>query len=216
MSEHGHHEVGPAHALERLVFFSDAVFAIAITLLVIELHAPHLPRGASDLDYIQALANLIPEFVGFFISFFVIGSFWAGHHRAFSCAKHWDPKLLFPNLEMLCTIAAMPFFTAFVSTNSNTRVPAMLYCGWLVLTALLNMRLQRLATSPAVLAPDVSDETVRTIRRRGLAVLLGAMTGLVVSWFVPALGTPALMSIPLWRLLILRFAEPRGLTAHQR
>jgi uncharacterized membrane protein len=214
MSEHGHHEVGPAHSLERLVFFSDAVFAIAITLLVIELHAPNLPRGASDLDFIQALVNLIPHFVGFFISFFVIGSFWAGHHRAFSCARHWDPKLLFPNLELLSTIAAMPFFTAFISVNSNTRVPAMLYCGWLILTALLNMRLQRLITSPSVLAPGVSAETVRTIKRRGLAVLLGAATGLVVSWFVPMLGTPSLMTIPLWRWLILKLDRARELTAH--
>jgi len=215
MSEHGHHEVGPTHALERLVFFSDAVFAIAITLLVIELHAPDLPRGATDLDFLQALANEIPHFFGFVVSFFVIGSFWAGHHRAFTCARHWDPKLLFPNLEMLCTIAAMPFFTAFVSVNSNTRVPAMLYCGWLVLTALLNMRLQRLATSPSVIAPGVAAETVRMIRRRGLAVLLGAATGLVVSWFVPTLGTPSLMSIPLWRALIVKFHRPRALTPHQ-
>lgn len=214
MSEQGRHEVGPAHALERLVFFSDAVFAIAITLLVIELHAPDLPRGAGDLEFVQALADLLPNFVGFFTSFFVIGSFWAGHHRAFSCAHHWDPKLLFPNLEMLCTIAAMPFFTAFLSVNTGARVPAMLYCAWLIVTALLNIRLQRLATSPGVLAAGVSTEAVRTLRQRGLAVLLGAVTGLIVSWFAPAFGGPALVSIPLWRLLIRRLARPRELTAH--
>jgi uncharacterized membrane protein len=208
----GHHETGPTHQLERLVFFSDAVFAIAITFLVIELHAPNLPRGASDLDYIQALANLIPHFVSFIISFFVIGSFWAGHHRAFSCARHWDPRLLFPNLELLFTIVAMPFFTAFVSVNSYARVPAMTYCGWLMLTALLNIRLQRLATAPSVLAPGVSAETVRSLRRRGFAVLFGATTGFVVGWFEPLLGSPCLMTIPLWRWLINRLDRARGLT----
>src|SRR5689334_20483118 len=106
------------HSLERLVFFSDAVFAIAITLLVIELHPPHFDRAvATDAGHLEALANLIPNFIGYIISFFVIGMFWMGHHRAFALAAHYSPRILWWNLLLLCSIAFMPFASAYVSAN---------------------------------------------------------------------------------------------------
>ncbi|NIJ07366.1 putative membrane protein [Sphingomonas vulcanisoli] len=92
---------GPEHELERMIFFSDAVFAIAITLLVIDIHVPHLPHNAPDTDYWIALINLAPQFSGFFISFFVIGFFWAGHHRTMMVASRYAPSLNMPNMLLL-------------------------------------------------------------------------------------------------------------------
>jgi len=152
------HHGAPAHALERLVFFSDAVFAISITLLVIELKVPVLSHGASDVDFLQALANLTPHFIGFFVSFFVIGAFWSGHHRAFDCARHWSPKLLMPNLFLLCSIAGMPFFTALVSEYYGKLVPAVAYSGWLLLVAICNLLNNSMAVAAPVAADDLDPE----------------------------------------------------------
>jgi len=198
---------GPTHALERMIFFSDAVFAIAITLLVIELHVPVLPRGSTDRDFLVALINLIPHFAGFLASFFVIGAFWAGHHRAFTCSRHWDPHILMPNLLMLCSVVAMPFFTAFASSYWNQRVPIAAYCSWMLLMALLNMWVQRIAVSPPVVDESITPEQRAMIRVRGQSVALGAATGLVVSLFFPYFGQPALGSIFLWRKLLQRLAH---------
>ena len=196
------HRNGPPHALQRMVFFSDAVFAIAITLLVIELHAPRLPAGSPDTAYLQAFADLTPSLIGFFISFFVIGGFWAGHHRIFDCAGHWDRKLNLPNLTLLFAIAAMPFFTAFSSNNPGARVPTVFYTGWLVATALANLRLQRVVTLPPVVADGVGADRIRLMRIRGLAVLLGALTALIASWLMPAYAQILLVSMWPWRWVL--------------
>lgn len=205
----GHSTAGaPAHALERLIFFSDAVFAIAITLLIIEIHVPHIDAAnPTDRDFLIALVPLIPKFIGFFVSFYVIANFWAGHHRAFDCARHWHPKLVVPNLMLLGAIAAMPFFTALSSEYYGERVPTALYCAWLFVTALLNLRINRMALAPPVVDEDVSEEKRRMLRARGVAVAMGAATAMVVSLFYPYAAQPALVSIVIWRLLLQRLGK---------
>lgn len=198
------------HALERLVFFSDAVFAIAITLLVIELKVPHLPRGSPDSAYWQALAQLIPSFVGYFFSFFVIGAFWAGHHRAFTLARRYSPQVLGWNMVFLLTMAFMPFVTAFLSQNIGARVPTLVYCAVMLTAALLNMRVHRIVTGPEMVGESASAEDVAYVRKRGLSVALGAATALLVSLVVPMLGQASLASIPIWRRIIAPRRKPAG------
>ena len=127
------------HPLERLIFFSDAVFAIAITLLVIEIHVPVLgPVG--DRAFIEALVHLIPSFVGFMLSFLVIARFWTGHHSAFNLIARYDASLLRPNIYLLMAIVFMPFATAFMAQNIGNRVPMTFYCVTLLITAILSYR----------------------------------------------------------------------------
>lgn len=202
-------ERAPAHELERLIFFSDAVFAIAITLLVIEIHVPEVHGlHPTDRDFFAALAPMTPTFIGFFVSFFVIGAFWSGHHRAFAMARHWHPRLIWPNLVMLSTVAAMPFFTAFSSDYYGRRVPAALYCGWLLIIALLNIRIQQVATTPPVVGAHVTVMERWLLRRRALAVALAAATAFIVSLFAPPFAQPMMFTIPLW-YLVLKMLGPK-------
>ncbi|MDF2386472.1 DUF1211 domain-containing protein [Nostoc ellipsosporum NOK] len=203
------HADSPAHGLERMAFFSDAVFAIAITLLVIEIHVPHVAAPYSDTAFLEALNKLIPNFIGFFVSFFVIGAFWAGHHRAFDCARHWSPRLFLPNLLLLSAIAAMPFFTAFSSEYYGHRVPTAFYCGWMILISIFNILIQRVLTAPPVVGEHVTPAQRRMIRQRGLAALLASITAFVTSLFIPFLAQIVLITIPLWRMLLTRLAPAR-------
>src|SRR5690606_8165786 len=112
---------------ERLVFFSDAVFAIAITLLVLEIEVPHLHPGASPSEYWEALGELVPSFLAFLLSFMVIGRFWLSHHQIFGRVAHFDVRLVWPNMLYLLAIAFMPFTTAFMAAGRNGFVPALCY-----------------------------------------------------------------------------------------
>lgn len=192
------------HALERLVFFSDAVFAIAITLLVLEIHVPELPRGTGDMLYVQALANLLPSLIAYAISFWVIGMFWLGHHRVFGLASRHSRKVLGWNLFLLGVIAFMPFSTAFLMLNESARVPTLFYCVTLLAAALVNMKVVRVATGPEMVDPAADPGAIIYARRRSASVVLGALTAIAVGFFIPRFAQVALASIPLWRWLLVR------------
>ncbi|MFL6734214.1 MAG: TMEM175 family protein [Sphingomicrobium sp.] len=199
----------PAHPLERLIFFSDAVFAIAITLLIIEIHPPHLERGTPVHDQLVALSQLLPHFVGFFISFGVIGAFWVGHHRAFSFARHWSPRLVLPNLLLLCAIAFMPFATSYMNANMWQVVPTAFYASVLLTTSLLNIWLVHRATAPEVVDEAADRRLIVRTRSRGWGVATGAALSLLIAFIDPIWSQPALATIPLWLRMYLRLADRR-------
>ncbi|MEA3062239.1 MAG: potassium channel family protein [Sphingomonadales bacterium] len=190
------------HALERLVFFSDAVFAIAITLLVIEIRVPHLPKGSPDRAFLAELANLIPSFAGYIISFAVIGMFWMGHHRAFALAGRYSGRILGWNMALLGVIAFMPFATALFAQNLNQHVPSVFYCATMLAAGLLNMAVVRIVTGPPMVDPEADPAIVRYARGRSLSVVIGALTAVILAFFIPAYAQIGLATIGLWRRLL--------------
>lgn len=100
--------------IERIVFFSDAVFAIAITLLIIEIHPPLVVKNDTDQSVWNKLYEKIPEFLGLIASFWLIGSSWLRHHQLFKYVDSFDMKLMLLNFWLLFTIILFPFSTSFL------------------------------------------------------------------------------------------------------
>lgn len=200
----------PDHLLERMLFFSDAVFAIAITLLIIEVHVPELPLGSPTREYWRHLAHLIPGFAGYVLSFLVIARFWITHHATFAHAPPFDAKLLWPNIHLLMVVAFMPFATAFLTRNIGALVPALVYNLTLVVASLLSVRLVRLATSLGDAAGHHGGAQLAFLRTRGLAILFAAVLSVVLGLFVPYISQAALATTPLWLYLLRRRARAAG------
>ena len=102
MADHLQHELKKEFQLERMILFSDAVFAIAITLLALEIKIPEIDkRIVTDRILSEKLDEMIPKFVGFLVSFFIIGLYWSIHHRMFGFVVNYTRGLLWLNLFFL-------------------------------------------------------------------------------------------------------------------
>ena len=107
---------------DRVLFFSDAIFAIAITLLVVDLQVPE----AAGLKSGRQLRDSIPQMVGFALSFAVIGLFWLAHHGLFRYIKGLDRPLILLNLLFLGCIAFLPYPTSLLSAAGD-QAPATIF-----------------------------------------------------------------------------------------
>ncbi|UAK25164.1 TMEM175 family protein [Sphingomonas nostoxanthinifaciens] len=191
--------------LERLVFFSDAVFAIVITLLVIEIDAPRIPLGPDATHAAwEALGERLPKFVGFVLSFWVVGSFWALHHRAFGLVEGHDRAFLWPNLLLLMAIAFVPFSTAFMSENMGQTVPHLFYLLTLLAAALLQARLIYRVLRPEHAAAGVAAEELLIVRRRVWALPAAVVIALLLVPLSPGLANTTLFAVPLLARLMPR------------
>jgi uncharacterized membrane protein len=154
--------------LERLVFFSDAVLAIVITLLVLPLAAEvDLPQGARLAHQVWALW---PRMLSFVISFLVIGQFWISHHRLFVLVRRYDQRLLWLNLIFLLTVSFMPFPTALVGAHSTPQdhFAAVFYAASMTLASVTITGTALYATRAGLLDRSVDPGTVAYLNTRSV------------------------------------------------
>jgi uncharacterized membrane protein len=120
----------------RLEAFSDGVFAIAITLLVLDIKVPHVAEG----QLLAALRHQWPNYAAFLISFLVIGIMWVNHHTMLVPCALVDRPLLFLNLGLLMTVVALPFaaalFAQYVRAGADSHVAAAVYGAVMFVAAL--------------------------------------------------------------------------------
>lgn len=194
--------------LERIAFFSDAVFAIAITLLIIEIKVPDIDRGnVTDEALLDAIVRLIPKFIGFFVSFFVIGLYWMSHHRLFRYLERYNARLLWINLWFLLTLVLMPFSAAFLSDyyDGRLKVPLGFYMVNIGFSGLFSYLLWRTAGNPAQQLTDgLHPAILRYNATRALATPFIFVLVFIISFIWPTLVYVILPLTPVVSALIRR------------
>ncbi len=112
---------------DRIINFSDSIFAFAITLLVIKLEIPVLDSSVVSTNLMGELIKLWPQYLANIISFLVIGYYWLVHHKLFSLIKRYDSTLIWLNIFLLMAISFLPFSTDLLGTYGNEPVTLAFY-----------------------------------------------------------------------------------------
>jgi uncharacterized membrane protein len=170
------------HGVERLAAFSDGVFAIAITLLILPLTEAEIHEETVNAD----LVALLPKALTFALSFAVIGRFWLLHHSDFQRITRTDSRLLVLNLAFLFTIAFLPFPTALLGESSDSAAATVLYAATIMAAALTSTVMWWYAARHGLLDPEqASAAEVRANLAGGLAAVAAFLPSIPLAFVVP-------------------------------
>ncbi|HZS01513.1 MAG TPA: TMEM175 family protein [Chloroflexota bacterium] len=168
---------------DRIAAFSDGVFAIAITLLVLNLRIPDLPSDAPSEVLLRDLIADLPNLKAYVLSFLVVGLFWVTHHRVFSYIRRYDTLLIWLNLCLLLFVCVLPYPTAMLGRFGGA-IPVRIYACTLAAVSLFQVAIWWYATGRGRLVdPDLSPAVVRAGTLRGLATLGVFVGSFVVSFY---------------------------------
>jgi uncharacterized membrane protein len=153
-------------SVERLAALSDGVFAVAMTLLVLDLHAPTAEAIHSERDLLHALAPLAPRLLVYLMSFMTLGIFWVGQQVQLNHLARSTRDLTWTHLTYLVVVTLMPFSTALMAEFLEFRVALLLYWVNILLLGVLLFASWRCAIASMVLKPDLSAEIIAAVQRR--------------------------------------------------
>lgn len=185
----------------RLEAFSDGVFAIAVTLLVLEIA---VPVGSGD-DLLKALREQWPSYLGYLVSFSTIGAVWLAHTVITECLDHADSVFFRLNLLLLLVVAFLPFPTRllaeYASDADAERIAATAYGVNLLLTMTMVSVLWRYAVHEQLVRPDLADEDVKTLTKR-LTPTLGVYVAMILlGLLLPTVAVTGYLAIALFILV---------------
>jgi uncharacterized membrane protein len=193
------------HGNERMNALSDGVFAIVVTLLLLEIKVPQVPPP----QLVHALTELLPKVMGHIISFVVLGIYWVGHHNMFLHVKRHDRVLLWLNILFLLVVAIMPFPTELVIQYLQEQVAVVVYAATLVLAGLtLDLMWWYATHNHRLVHESLSQDLIAFVHRRVLIAPALYLVAIAVSF------ASVLLAQLIFVLVVLLYIVPNPLDHH--
>jgi uncharacterized membrane protein len=188
----------------RMEALTDGIFAIAMTLMVLELKVPELPRSASAAELLRKIGEAGPAFFSFLISFMYCGLLWVLHHLAMHFVRHLQMVLVWLNLLFLMSISTMPYSCGLLGHFLRNRAAQEIYYGNMFVAAAL-LALQWLVARNKKLINEDDPYASRLMGQRLMFFPLGLGAAMVASYFKPLAGSYAFVLV----VLLLRLWQRR-------
>lgn len=195
-----------SRGLDRAIGFSDGVFAIAITLLVLNFRVPQLPAHNLDARLLDALRHQSGAFIGFAVSFYSIARFWIAHHRLSTLLRHVDGTFIALNLLLLAAVVFLPFPTEIIGQYGSSTTAVVFYASAMTVTGVLSCVVWQYAATHGL----TGDALTPAARRQ--ALIIGVLTPAVFASSIPIAFIDA-NNAKLWWLLLVGQAWVRHRTA---
>ncbi len=149
----------------RLEAFSDGVFAIIVTIMVLELKVPH----ETDL---HALKEMLPLFLSYLSSFVFVGIYWGNHHHLLHTVHHVNSKIIWANLNLLFWLSLVPFATGWIGENPKAEVPVAVYATLFLLCGIAFFILQKVIENHYTHSTKLIEALKKTSLKGILSLLL--------------------------------------------
>lgn len=184
----------------RIEAFSDGVFAIAVTLLILEINIPELKGNQDPQKLINELMQQGTQYLAFVISFFTIFIMWVNHHKLFKQIYKRNTGLMFANglvLFLVCLVSFPSSLLARFYDTPSRQISVSIYTGMFVLINLSYILLWYLASKDrTLLRPGLKDEAIRAIRNSHLFGLPAYLAAFALSFFYPTFAL--VVCVVLW------------------
>jgi uncharacterized membrane protein len=147
--------------LDRLIYFSDAVIAISMTLLALEMRLPAETGIFTEARLQHDLVAISTKYFAFVVSFVVVASFWVGHWRKFSFIRRTNSRLVWLNIVFLMAVCSVPFASSVLQEHGNLRTAIILYAGVVIAAALLSAALWAYALRAGLVDPQITPAQIQ-------------------------------------------------------
>ncbi len=176
-------------AKNRIEALADGIFAVAMTLLVLDIKSPENLKFDTTGDLVDYLASLEHSFAMYAISFLVLAIFWIGHHVLFHFVRHVDRRLLWLNVMFLLLVTFVPFSTDLLGDHGHLMLPVVVYgLNLVALGLLLGFQLRYLRAHPPLAAPDLTPTVLARMHSEVRVYALIPLASMMTALWSPRLG----------------------------